>query len=147
MVRGKRLAIGMTTLGVIGVIVVAIWLFSGQDTPNNTNTVRPAPSQTTTLMPFTKQNIKLLETSLNSSVKSEQMQAFAPELRSGEWDSDAVLPDGAKAEVIQGSFEPSRIPGRATAKIVVTGSVQTEFVLDLVQAKAEWLIIKTEQVG
>ena len=132
-------------LAVVSAAVTIMLLRSNESTQQESGpspTVASAPKEEPHST-ISESNIELLETGLNSSDRSEQEKALAPELRSGEWSPEGLLPDGAVLTVNRDTFKADG--DMASVSAVVTGSIQAEFLLRLTLVDGVWLIFETQQ--
>lgn len=98
---------------------------------------QPAPN-------LTVQNTAFLQQSLNSPDKAVQAKVLAPQLRDGEWDAAALLPDGARLTVNRSTFTVDQ-NGVGSVDASVSGSVTARFVLLLTFVDDQWLLVSTIQ--
>ena len=93
---------------------------------------------------LTVENIRVLETSLNSPVKVDQVKALVPALRSGTWSNKTLLPVGAVLTIDRTTFKTSG--ASATVLATVSGSTHNTFMLYLAMNDGQWLIYETKEV-
>lgn len=100
--------------------------------------------QSITAPVFTDANADMLEAALSSSGKTEQAKALTPDLRTGEWSAEEVMPEGAILTIDRGSFAVNE-GGYGSVTATVSGTVEGEFILHLVPIDGQWLVYMTEQ--
>jgi hypothetical protein len=143
----KRVIVGIVvlTIAIAALMTVLMWPRSGGETNNNVvaSTQQQTSRSQSEPLPFTDANARMLEVALNSKEKAEQVKALIPQLRQGDWQSSAVLPQGATLTIDQTSFTRDG-DDYGSVNATASGSVQATFILHLVPVNDQWLISSTE---
>jgi len=98
---------------------------------------------------FTEESAIYLEEKLNSQSKEEQALALVPMMRTGEWDSNALFPEGAILQIDDTSFEGNDEGSYTVQASIVRGEdVLGTYALYVVYVESEnaWLIAGTTKI-
>lgn len=109
----------------------------------------PGAVATVTAEAFTEESAIYLEEKLNSQSKEEQALALVPMMRTGEWDSNALFPEGAVLQIDDTSFESNDEGSYTVQASVVRGEdVLGTYALYVVYVESEnaWLIAGTTKI-